>query len=125
MVKTLNPNLKKEKSSDKRKRRENSIKAREQAFRYVVPVIILIFALLAAFLVYRFGMGGFSPEERAKIRSQRKIAEMMRDYGTDFSKLNEMLGNKKGSDFGVPPQKPVENTFENSNEEAGDEAVVE
>ena len=100
MVKTLKPNVKKEKSADKRKRRENSIKAREQAHRYVVPLIVLLFSLLAAFLIYRFGMGTkMTPEERANIRSQRQLAKMMREKGADFSKLREMWAGKKESAF--------------------------
>ena len=105
MAKTLKPGNKKEKSADKRKRRENIIKAREQAQRFVIPILVLCFALLAAFLVYRYGMGSnLSPEERANIRTQRKLAKMMREQGTDFSKLREMLADKKDSAFGVPPQ---------------------
>lgn len=124
MVKTLKPTSKKEKSADKRKRRENTIKAREQAQRFVIPVLVLCFALLAAFLVYRYGMGSnLSPEERAKIRSQRKIAKMMREHGMDFSKLGEMLADKKDSaSFVVPPQ---ENDQESKIKVEEEEAIVE
>lgn len=128
MVKTLKPVVKKEKSADKRKRRENSIKAREQARRFVIPTLVLIFALLAAFLVYRFGMGTkLTPEERAKILSQRQLAKMMREQGTDFSKLREMLADKKESAFGVPPEQ-TEEPAQSENVQVGEEeneAVVE
>lgn len=132
MVKTLNPNIKKEKSADKRKRKENVIKAREQARRYVVPLIALIISLLAAFLFYRFGMGTkLTPEERAKIRNQRQLANMMRGNDADFSKLREMLANKKDSAFGVPSEPRSENSIslEDVNEalqvEEEPEAIVE
>ena len=125
MVKTLNPMTKKEKSADKRKRRENAIKAREQARRFVIPALVLIFALLTAFLVFRFGMGTkLSPEERAKIRTQRQLARMMREQGTDFAKLREMLANTKDSAFDAPLEKnnnepePAANSVQNDDEEA-------
>lgn len=131
MVKTLKSGVKKEKSADKRKRRENVIKAREQARRFVIPAVILIFSLLAAFLIFRFGMGTkLTPEERAKIRSQRQLAKMMRENGADFSKLREMLGNVKDSAFGAPSEQKTgetvqvaENTENVQVEE--EEAVVE
>lgn len=126
MVKTLKPMTKKEKSADKRKRRENIIKAREQARRFVVPALVLIFALLTAFLVYRFGMGTkLTPEERAKIRSQRQLAKMMREQGTDFSKLREMLANKKDTAFDVPPEKTSEPEQAENIQNEDNEAVVE
>lgn len=131
MVKTLNPNTKKEKSAEKRKRKENTIKAREQARRYVLPLIALIFALLAAFLVYRFGMGtNLTPEERAKIRNQRQLAKMMRGNDANFSKLREMLADKKDSAFGVPSEPKTENYINDVNEAAAQveeepEATVE
>lgn len=132
MVKTLNPAVKKEKSADKRKRRENSIKAREQARRYVMPMVVLLFGLLAAFLFVRFGMGTkLSPEEVAKIRSQRQLSKMMREHGTDFSKLREMIGNKKDSTaFGAASEKKVDETVQvkkdqDANVEDDSEAVVE
>lgn len=131
MVKTLNPNTKKEKSAEKRKRKENTIKAREQARRYVVPLIALVFSLLAAFLVYRFGMGtNLTPEERAKIRNQRQLAKMMRGNDANFSKLREMLADKKDSAFGVPSEPKTENYINDVNEAAAQveeepEATVE
>ena len=119
MVKTLKPNAKKEKSADKRKRKENSIKAREQARRYVIPLIILLLSLLAVVLVYRFGMGTkLSPEERAKIRSQRQLTKMMRENNGDFSKLREMLADK--SAFAVPPEPKTGNSV---NTEGADEII--
>lgn len=132
MVKTLNQNTKKEKSAEKRKRKENTIKAREQAHRYVVPLIALIFSLLAAFLIYRFGMGSkLTHEERVKIRNQRQLAKMMREKDVDFSKLREMLADKKDSVFGVPSEPKTENSIsvEDVNEavqaEEEPEAIVE
>lgn len=129
MVKTLKPNVKKEKSADKRKRKENTIKAREQARRFVIPLIVLLFSLLAAFLLYRFGMGSqLSFEERSKIRNQRKISKMMRENGADFSKLREMLADKKGSPVDVPPKPRAENNISNENfvqVEEESEAIVE
>lgn len=128
MVKTINPTIKKEKSADKRKRRENSIKAREQARRYVIPLVVLLFSVLVAFLYFRFGMGTkLSTEEVAKIRSQRQLAKMMRENGGDFAKLKEMLGNKKDSSaFGnVPEQKVDEPVQQEPYVEDDSEAVVE
>lgn len=132
MVKTLKPNTKKEKSADKRKRRENAEKAREQARRFVIPLIVLLFSLLAAFLVYRFGMGTkLTPEERAKIRSQRQLAKMMRENGADFSKLREMLADKMDSPFAIPTEPKTDNSIntESVNESAQvddeTEAIVE
>jgi hypothetical protein len=128
MVKTLKPMSKKEKSADKRKRRENLIKAREQARRFVIPALVFIFALLAAFLIYRFGMGTkLTPEERAKIRTQRQLTKMMREQGTDFSKLREMLADKKGTAFDTPLENNVETEqvqVQNAQNE-DEEAVVE
>ena len=126
MVKALKPMNKKEKSGDKRKRRENTIKAREQARRFVVPVIVLICALLAAFLVYRFGMGtNLTPEERAKIRTQRQLAKMMREQGTDFSKLREMLADKKDTAFNVPLEQINETAQAENVQDEESEAIVE
>lgn len=108
MVKTLKPGLKKEKSAEKRKRRENTIKAREQARRFVIPIIVLLFTLLAGFLFFRFGTGTkLTPEEISKLRSQRKLAQMMREKGTDFSKLRDMLASQK-----VPTEASSDSTFE-------------
>ena len=126
MVKALKPINKKEKSGDKRKRRENTIKAREQARRFVVPVIVLICALLAAFLVYRFGMGtNLTPEERAKIRTQRQLAKMMREQGTDFSKLREMLVDKKDKAFNVALEQNNETAQAENVQDEESEAIVE
>lgn len=126
MVKTLKPGVKKEKSSEKRKRRENLTKAREQARRYVVPMLVLLFTLLAAFLVYRFGMGTkLTPEERAKIRTQRQLSKMMREHGTDFSKLREMLADKKDSAFAAPSEENNEPSQAETVQEEEKEATVE
>ena len=126
MVKALKPMNKKEKSGDKRKRRENTIKAREQARRFVVPVIVLICALLAAFLVFRFGMGTkLTAEERAKIRTQRQLAKMMREQGTDFSKLREMLADKKDTAFNVPLEQINETAQAENVQDEESEAIVE
>lgn len=115
----------KEKSSEKRKRRENAIKAREQARRYVVPFLVLFFALLAGFLFYRFGTGvKLSPEERAKIRSQRQIARMFREKGGDFQMLQEML-SKFQNVPGQPAPADAEVAANNSESSAPAEAVEE
>ena len=124
MVKTLKSGAKKEKGADKRKRRENIVKAREHARRYVIPIVILLFSLLAAFLIYRFGMGTkLTSEERSKIRSQKQLTKLMREHGTDFSKLREILCNKKDSVFATEPKVEVENVQAPQVED--DEAVVE
>lgn len=77
---------------EKRRRRENIAKAREQARRFVLPLLILGFALLAGWLFMRFGMGKkWTPEEREKIRTQRQMMKIMRQYGGDYDKLKEVL----------------------------------
>lgn len=123
MVKTLKPGAKKEKSAEKRKRRENTIKAREHARRFVVPILVLIFTLIAGFLIFRYGSGTkLTPEEVAKIRSQRKLAQMMREKGTDLNKLRDMLAAQKINVGGASSGSNSE-TFKV--EEAEPEATVE
>ena len=123
MVKTLNNNVgKKEKSAEKRKRRENTAKAREHARRYIVPLLVLFFSLLAGFLIVRFGMGTkLTAEELAKIRNQRQITKLMREQGTDITKLREMIGDMKKS-----PEKEQQQEQEINEEiKEEDEAVIE
>lgn len=104
MPKLTQAGPKKEKSSEKRKRRENISVARKQAQRFVIPVVVLFFALLAAFLVYRFGMGKtLTPEARERLRNQRKIAKMLREHGYDYDKMRrEMKDAKPFGDTNAP-----------------------
>ncbi len=83
---------KKESSVEKRRRRENIAKARAQARLFVFPLLVVGFVLLAGWLFLRFGTGKkLTMEEREKIRNQREMAKMMRQYGGDYDKLKELL----------------------------------
>lgn len=83
---------KKESSAEKRRRRENIARARAQAHRFVLPLLVLGFLLLAGWLFLRFGSGKkLTAEERQKIKSRREMARMLRKYGGDYEKLREIL----------------------------------
>lgn len=95
MVKVLKNGQKKERSVEKRKRLENTMKARAHAKRYVIPFLVFLLAVLAAFLLIRYGLGTKpSPEELSKLRARREISKMMRANGGDLTKLREMMGKK-------------------------------
>jgi hypothetical protein len=92
---------KKESSVEKRRRRENIAKARTQARLFVLPLLVLAGCLLAGWLFMRFGTGKrISPEQRERIKSQREMAKMFRQYGGDYEKLKEMLKVSKVNEDG-------------------------
>lgn len=82
----------KESALEKRKRRENTLKARKQAKFFAIPLLVLLFVGLAGFLFWRFGRGKeLTPEAKERIRQQRQMAKIMRQFGGDYEKLKEMM----------------------------------
>jgi hypothetical protein len=51
------PATKREHAPEKRRRVAANRKAKQDAVKYVVPVLIILFVALAAFFFYRFGFG--------------------------------------------------------------------
>lgn len=127
----------KESAAEKRKRRENTLKARQQAKFFAIPFLVLLFVGLAGFLFWRFGSGKeLTPEAKERIRQQRQMAKIMRQFGGDYEKLKEMmaaagLGRNEGENvFGAGSEADVTgesvtgNTVNASGNEKADEEVA-
>lgn len=96
MPKITKTGKKKENSVEKRKRRENTRQAREQARRFLLPALVLFVALLVGLLFLRYGTGKSLSKEAIERRRQRnQFSKMMRENAGDYDKLKSIMKDNK------------------------------